>query len=81
MVWDDGLSVRELTEMKKKTPRFPSRERNFAMRRRGPRRSSSLILGAASPIGVPPIEPRSRDVAQPDRRTHEDPRNSDTRNA
>jgi len=76
MVWDDGLSVRELTEMKKKTPRFPSRERNFAMRRRGPRRSSSLILGAASPIGVPPIEPRSRDVAQP-----EDPRISDPRNA
>ncbi|KAF7395868.1 hypothetical protein V1477_013132 [Vespula maculifrons] len=56
MVWEDRLSVKELTEMKKKTPRFPSRERNFAMRRRGPRRSASLILPNASPIGAPPIE-------------------------
>ncbi|KAG7199034.1 hypothetical protein KM043_017942 [Ampulex compressa] len=56
MVWDDRLSVKELVEMKKKTPRFPSRERNFAMRRRGPRRSSSLSLGSASPIGAPPVE-------------------------
>ncbi|XP_066584465.1 uncharacterized protein [Prorops nasuta] len=54
MVWDDGLSVKELTEMKKKTPKFPSRERNFAMRRKGPRRTLSF-LGDASPIGAPPI--------------------------
>ncbi|KAL6260542.1 hypothetical protein P5V15_008064 [Pogonomyrmex californicus] len=75
MVWDNGLSVKEVTEMKKKTPRFPSRERNFAMRRRGPRRSSSLIIGGATPIGAPPIEPQ--DAAEPDRRTYEDPCNSD----
>lgn len=73
MVWDDGLSVKELSEMKKKTPRFPSRERNFAMRRRGPRRSS-LILGGASPIGAPPAEPQ---CAGADRRTYEDPCSSD----
>ncbi|XP_015191095.1 PREDICTED: prickle-like protein 3 isoform X4 [Polistes dominula] len=59
MVWEDRLSVKELTEMKKKTPRFPSRERNFAMRRRGPRRSASLMLPNASPIGAPPIEKES----------------------
>ncbi|KAI4480155.1 hypothetical protein M0804_010516 [Polistes exclamans] len=59
MVWEDLLSVKELTEMKKKTPRFPSRERNFAMRRRGPRRSASLMLPNASPIGAPPIEKES----------------------
>ncbi|XP_024888422.1 prickle planar cell polarity protein 3 isoform X5 [Temnothorax curvispinosus] len=75
MVWDNGLLVKEVTEMKKKTPRFPSRERNFAMRRRGPRRSSSLIIGGASPIGAPPIEPQ--DAAEPDRRTYEDPCSSD----
>ncbi|KYN34386.1 hypothetical protein ALC56_11494 [Trachymyrmex septentrionalis] len=74
MVWDNGLSVKDVTEMKKKTPRFPSRERNFAMRRRGPRRSS-LIIGGASPIGAPPIEPQ--DAAEPDRRTYEDPCSSD----
>lgn len=54
MVWDDGLSVKELTEMRKKTPRFPSRERNFAMRRRGVRRTFSLSLGSASPLSGPP---------------------------
>ncbi|XP_008204248.1 prickle planar cell polarity protein 3-A isoform X4 [Nasonia vitripennis] len=43
MVCDDLLSVKEVTEIKRKTPRFPSRERNFAMRRRGPRRSASLL--------------------------------------
>lgn len=44
MVWDDRLvSVREVTEAKRKTPRFPSRERNFAVRRRGPRRSAPLL--------------------------------------
>lgn len=47
MVWDDRLvSVREVNEVKRRTPRFPSRERNFAVRRRGPRRSTSL-LGAS----------------------------------
>ncbi|KAL6425255.1 hypothetical protein ACFW04_009473 [Cataglyphis niger] len=71
MVWDDGLSVKEVTEMKKKTPRFPSRERNFAMRRRGPRRSTSLYLGGVSPIGVPPIE--TQDAAEPDRHVYKDP--------
>jgi len=74
MVWDNGLSVKEVAEMKKKTPRFPSRERNFAMRRRGPRRSS-LIIGGVSPISAPPIEPQ--DIAEPDRRTYEDPCSSD----
>ncbi|XP_076177271.1 four and a half LIM domains protein limpet isoform X5 [Ptiloglossa arizonensis] len=55
MVWDDGLSVKGLAEMRKKTPRFPSRERNFAMRRRGVRRAFSLSLGSMSPIaGLPP---------------------------
>lgn len=71
MVWDDGLSVKEVTEMKKKTPPFPSRERNLAMRRRGPRRSSSL--GEASPIGVPPVQ--SQNAVELDRRTCEDPYN------
>ncbi|XP_011312453.1 prickle-like protein 3 isoform X4 [Fopius arisanus] len=42
MVWDDGLSVREVNEEKKKTAKFPSRERNFAVRRRGPRRTVSV---------------------------------------
>ncbi|KAL7295825.1 hypothetical protein TKK_0010873 [Trichogramma kaykai] len=47
MVWDDRLiSVKELTEIKRRTPRFPSRERNFAVRRRGPRRSVSLLAAS-----------------------------------
>ncbi|OAD60539.1 hypothetical protein WN48_05056 [Eufriesea mexicana] len=54
MVWDDGLSVKELTEMRKKTPRFPSRERNFAMRRRGIQRNFPLGLASASPLPGPP---------------------------
>ncbi|XP_026671257.1 prickle planar cell polarity protein 3 isoform X5 [Ceratina calcarata] len=55
MVWDDGLSVKELTDMRKKTPRFPSRERNFAMRRRGIR--STFSLGSASPLAALPPDP------------------------
>ncbi|XP_076281329.1 four and a half LIM domains protein limpet isoform X5 [Lasioglossum baleicum] len=54
MVWDDGLSVKELFDMRKKTPRFPSRERNFAMRRRGGRRAFSVGLGNAFPVPGPP---------------------------
>ncbi|CAL7942999.1 unnamed protein product [Xylocopa violacea] len=53
MVLDDGLSVKELTEMRKKTPRFPSRERNFAVRRRGARRMFPLSLGSAFPLAAP----------------------------
>lgn len=37
MVWEDRLSVNEVIEEKKKTPKFPSRERNFAIKRRGTR--------------------------------------------
>ena len=48
------MSVKEVTEAKKKTPRFPSRERNFAMRRRGPRRLASCRESGVSPTGVPP---------------------------
>lgn len=65
MVWDDGLSVKELTDMRKKTPRFPSRERNFAMRRRGVRRTFSLGLGNASPLVAPP--PDIQDIQEEER--------------
>ncbi|XP_034186108.2 four and a half LIM domains protein limpet isoform X5 [Osmia lignaria lignaria] len=68
MVWDDGLSVRELTEMRKKTPQFPSRERNFAMRRRGIRRGFSLSLGSASPIAAPPPNTREEEGADRNQR-------------
>ncbi|XP_076247721.1 four and a half LIM domains protein limpet isoform X5 [Calliopsis andreniformis] len=68
MVWDDGLSVKELTDMRKKTPRFPSRERNFAMRRRGVRRTFSLGLANASPLVAPPpdIQEEERSDCTPD---------------
>ena len=52
MVWDDRLiSVKEVTEIKRITPRFPSRERNFAVRRRGPRRLNTPQLGASLVCG------------------------------
>ncbi|XP_034941041.1 prickle planar cell polarity protein 3-A isoform X4 [Chelonus insularis] len=56
MVWDDRLSVKEVTEEKKKTPRFPSRERNFAVRRRGVRRTPSARESGVSLFDTtPPI--------------------------
>ncbi|XP_057336907.1 prickle planar cell polarity protein 3-A-like isoform X3 [Microplitis mediator] len=60
MVWDDRLSVKEVTEEKKKTPRFPSRERNFAVRRKGPRRTATTresgfsVSDLPSPMPPPP---------------------------
>lgn len=58
MVWDNTqLSVLEVTEAKKKTPRFPSRERNFAVRRRGLRQSGGVGVGVclgASPMPTTP---------------------------
>ncbi|XP_046750981.1 prickle planar cell polarity protein 3-A isoform X4 [Diprion similis] len=58
MVWDNTqVSVLEVTQVKKKTPRFPSRERNFAVRRRGPRQSGGVGVGVcvgASPMPTTP---------------------------
>ncbi|KAK0164585.1 hypothetical protein PV328_003197 [Microctonus aethiopoides] len=42
MVWEDRLSVKGVIEEKKKTPKFPSRERNFAIKRRGTRQVASV---------------------------------------
>ena len=75
MVWEDGLSVKELTDMRKKTPRFPSRERNFAMRRRGVRRAFSLGLASASPLAAVAPPPDIQEEERTDR-TLEDARNN-----
>ncbi|CAG5107553.1 Similar to esn: Protein espinas (Drosophila melanogaster) [Cotesia congregata] len=56
MVWDDRLSVKEVTEEKKKTPRFPSRERNFAVRRKGARKTTTRENGF-SVSDLPPVMP------------------------
>lgn len=56
MVWDDRLSVKEVTEEKKKTPRFPSRERNFAVRRKGARKTTARENGF-SVSDLPPVMP------------------------
>lgn len=76
MVWDDGLSVKELTEMRKKTPRFPSRERNFAMRRRGVRRTFSLSLGGLTPLPGPQLDIHEEERAN-DNSTHDRSCNND----
>uniref|UniRef100_A0A6V7MBX2 Uncharacterized protein n=1 Tax=Bracon brevicornis TaxID=1563983 RepID=A0A6V7MBX2_9HYME len=54
MVWDDGLSVKEVNEEKKKTPKFPSRERNFAVRRRGQRQALSIRESGVSIVDNSP---------------------------
>lgn len=72
MVWDDRLSVKEVTEEKKKTPRFPSRERNFAVRRKGARRAaptresgfSVSDLPSPMPPPPPPLPPPLASVVQ-----------------
>ncbi|XP_020280385.1 prickle-like protein 3 isoform X6 [Pseudomyrmex gracilis] len=70
MVWEDGLSVREATEMKKRTPPFPSRARNLAVRRRNGR---SFSFEGASPIGGPPVDwrpPEPQNVPESDHRMY-----------
>lgn len=53
MVWDNTQqSVHEVTEIKKKTPRFPSRERNFAVRRRARRQTGGV--GVDVRVGASP---------------------------
>lgn len=48
MVWDLKLSVKQVSVEKKKTPKFPSRERNHAVRRRCVENKNDLISDTVS---------------------------------
>lgn len=51
MVWDNRVALMDevVKELKKKTPKFPSRERNFAIRRRISTRTCSPLICELAP--------------------------------